>query len=415
MSIELHDAAPTLAPAAPAPSAPVRALADRVREAAARGTALRIVGARQWLDAGRPVRERRSVEELDVGALRGIVEYVPGDLTLTALAGTPLSEIAEATAANGQWLALDPHGTDAGTIGATVATASSGPLATGFGTPRDAVLGVEFVTGTGAVVRGGGRVVKNVAGFDLVRLVTGAWGTLGAITEVTVRLRARPVVDVTLALPVAHARGGDTAAKLAVALRALPFVPYAAELVSSSLARELSMGSGIGDHDVLLVRIGGSPAAVEAQRDALVALASLAGASTGAMAEVRADAWARLRAADAGSGIIMRVSAVPSRFGEAWEAAARVATALPGTRTHGSVLRGVVRCLSPVPDSAPTAVAAAIADITRPVLELRRVFERLPSVLWPALAPTAIGDRLSSRLRDAFDPHGILNPGILGE
>src|SRR5439155_9619738 len=102
----------------------------------------------------------------------GIVEYVPGDLTLTARAGTTLAEIRDATAAEQQWLALDPHGSDDGTIGATVATASAGPLATAFGTPRDLVLGVEFLTGGGALARGGGRVVKNVAGFDLVRLLT---------------------------------------------------------------------------------------------------------------------------------------------------------------------------------------------------------------------------------------------------
>src|SRR5919199_245968 len=84
--------------------------------------------------------------------------------------------------------------------GARWRTASYGPLATAFGTPRDAVLGAEFVTGTGAVVRGGGRVVKNVAGFDLVRLVIGAWGTLGVLTEITVRLRARPEIDETVAV-----------------------------------------------------------------------------------------------------------------------------------------------------------------------------------------------------------------------
>ena len=132
--------------------------------------------------------------------LSGITEYVPGDLTLTARAGTTLGEIRDATAAHGQWLALDPYGADEGTIGATIATASAGPLSTFFGGPRDLVLGVEFVTGDGVVARGGGRVVKNVAGFDLTRLITGSWGTLGVVTEVTLRLHARPRGDETFAL-----------------------------------------------------------------------------------------------------------------------------------------------------------------------------------------------------------------------
>ena len=127
---------------------------------------------------------------------------MPGDLTLTARAGTTLAEIERATAAERQLLALDPYGTARGTIGATIATASAGPLAHAFGTPRDLVLGLEFVTGDGAVIRAGGRVVKNVAGFDLTRLLTGAWGTLGVITEVSVRLRALPEMEESVALAV---------------------------------------------------------------------------------------------------------------------------------------------------------------------------------------------------------------------
>ena len=91
----------------------------------ARGTTLRIVGRGTWLDAGRPVQ---ATETLSTRELSGITEYVPGDLTLTARAGTTLGEIRDATAAHGQWLALDPYGTDDGTIGATVATGSAGPL-----------------------------------------------------------------------------------------------------------------------------------------------------------------------------------------------------------------------------------------------------------------------------------------------
>src|SRR5262249_14494165 len=107
----------------------VGALRDRVLEAAQQGTPLRVTGRGTWLDAGRPVQASESVSTRD---LMGITAYVPGDLTLTALAGTTLGEIRAATAANGQWLALDPHGSDEGTLGATVATGSAGPLLTFF-------------------------------------------------------------------------------------------------------------------------------------------------------------------------------------------------------------------------------------------------------------------------------------------
>ena len=125
----------------------------------------------------RPKRCRRASSS-------GIVEYVPGDLTLTARAGTTLGEIRDATArarsvARARSARLRRrHDRRDGRHGV------GRPLATSFGTPRDLVLGVEFVTGAGAVARGGGRVVKNVAGFDLTRLITGSWGTLGVITEV---------------------------------------------------------------------------------------------------------------------------------------------------------------------------------------------------------------------------------------
>ena len=157
-----------------------RAINDAIEDSAP----LRIAGAANWLDAGRPVV---STNRLSLAEHSGVIDYVPGDLTITAAAGTSLRDIQRITGEHGQWFPLDPHGRDEGTIGATIATGSYGPLAHSFGRARDLVLGVEFVTGDGRVVRGGGRVVKNVAGFDLVRLVTGLWGTIGVITEATLR------------------------------------------------------------------------------------------------------------------------------------------------------------------------------------------------------------------------------------
>ncbi|HEY8310708.1 MAG TPA: FAD-binding protein, partial [Gemmatimonadaceae bacterium] len=148
-------------------------VAALVREAAERRTGLRIVGRGSWLGAGEPVGSER---RLDLADDAGVVAYVPDDLTVTVRAGTTLQEVGETLGAHGQWIALDPEGGAGVTVGATVATCSYGPSASLFGTPRDQVLGMTVVLGTGEVIHVGGRVVKNVAGFDMTRLMIGAWG-----------------------------------------------------------------------------------------------------------------------------------------------------------------------------------------------------------------------------------------------
>ena len=163
-------------------------IASVIRDAASSQTALRIVGRGTWLDAGDPVAADRDISLADDAA---IVAYAPDDLTVTARAGTTLRDLALALARRDQWIALDPDGGQDITIGATVATCSYGPAASQYGTARDQVLGMTVVLGTGDIVRPGGRVVKNVAGFDLTRLMIGAWGTLGVITEITLRVRSR--------------------------------------------------------------------------------------------------------------------------------------------------------------------------------------------------------------------------------
>src|SRR5205807_1279887 len=151
------------------------------------------------------------------------------------------------------------------TVGATLATASYGPLAHHFGTPRDITLGVEFVTGAGDTVRGGGRVVKNVAGFDLTRLATGSWGTIGVLTEATLRLRALPAVDATLVIDLGPTEWDVERTRFE--LRRLPFVPLAAQLLDGNLARALALGAR---GPVFLVRLGGNEEAVAAQREQLL-------------------------------------------------------------------------------------------------------------------------------------------------
>src|SRR5690606_34521177 len=132
---------------------------------------------------------------------------------------------ARVTAAERQWLALDPFGPAESTLGATIATASAGPLAHAFGAPRDNVLGLEAVTGVAETVRTGGRVVKNVAGFNLTRLFTGSWGTLAVITEARVRLRALPEMEESWSIFVDEAH--EPLEALLARLRFAPIEPLA--------------------------------------------------------------------------------------------------------------------------------------------------------------------------------------------
>ena len=350
---------------------------------------LRIIGRGTWLDAGRPVND---AVPLSLAEDDAIVEYVASDLTLTARAGATLLDIARVTAAEGQWLALDPFGSPTGTLGATIATGSAGPLAHGFGTPRDNVLGIEAVTGTGDIVRAGGRVVKNVAGFDLTRLFTGAWGTLAVITEATVRLRALPerTQTITLALP-----PNDALERWLAKLRALPFSLLALELLNAPLARAL----GLGERSLLLGRLGGNDDSVRAQLRALGAL--------GEMRPAPKESWSALARIEPAGASVVRVSAPPSRLHVLW---ARLSSSDDGSLVHAAVGRGVVRCIHPAVANAP--LAPWIEHVSQ--AEGTHIFERLPASEWSRI-PSRVNDPLSRAVRDAFDPQRVLNRGILGE
>jgi glycolate oxidase FAD binding subunit len=400
---------------------------DAVRDAAAMRSALRIVGRGTWLDGGHPVAP--DARPIRIDALDGIMAYVPGDLTLTARAGTALSTIEAATAAEGQWLPLDPfssaeHG---GSIGATIATASAGPLAHAVGLPRDIVLGLEVVTGEGVIIRTGGAVVKNVAGFDLTRLFTGAWGTLGVLTEVTVRLRGRPARDETLVISRRPRRGarvdrGNPIDELLGALRAAPVLPLAFELVNVRLASQIGVPLS-GAEPVVIARIAGNAERVAGERAALAAV--------GDVVEISPDVWTALRRAESGVGAgaaVLRWAQPPMRLADTWVHAGLASAPFPEALVHASVDRGIVRAIIPEPASAP--LAAAIArDAAQPLDATGErkapdgtssftgtcIPERLPPWLWGAVGARGMRDALSRRVRRAFDPSHVLNPGILGE
>lgn len=378
-----------------APASPTARVLERVLAAREQGAPIRLRGAGTWLHAGRPVE---STETLSLADDSGIVEYVPGDLTLTARAGTPLSEVTAATGAHGQWLPLDPWGGDAGTLGATVSTATAGPHAHAMGLPRDVVLGIEMVSGAGQVIRAGGRVVKNVAGFDLTRLAVGSWGTLGVITEVSVRLRARPEHTRTLAFDAPSAAGEQALNDLAVRLRSLPFTPLACEVLHADLADRLRVGS----HDAVCVRVAGNRRSVDAQADRL--------RDIGALRDAPDDVWTSLREAEPDAIGSWRWSQLPSLFGGTWTAAVRATRALDGVLLHGSPLRGIVRIVVAAHSRAPAADVARAAEAFAGTIAI----EALPAAAWSHVISRPGHDPLSRAIRAKFDPARVLNRGIWG-
>lgn len=374
---------------------------------------VRITANGSWMSAGRPVKAER---ELSVRGISGIVEYVPGDLTITVRAGTPHSEIDAATFSEGQWLGLDPSGADLGTIGATVATASVGPLVHGIGAVRDLVLGLEVVAGDGVVTRSGGKVVKNVAGFDLVRLQTGAWGSLGVITEVSLRLRARPEVDATVAIEL-DARTPMLAHL--VKLRNLTIAPLALELISAPLARSL----GVADQNAFLVRLGGNEARVAGQRAQLATMGSLISCETSVWEKLRSveqqlHANEAKLSSNADDVAVARVSHLPSQLADTWSHvhSELASIGLQQALIRATISRGVIRVVIPRPaDVAATEFQSTLASITRTIAAPggHVVWEQLPSQTWTGV-PSAVSDDLSRGLQRTFDPRNRCNFGVLG-
>lgn len=170
-------------------------LSERIREAAAYRRPLRIRGG----STKDFYAYKLDGEPLDVSGYRGVIDYEPSELVMTARAGTPLSEIEDALAAGGQMLACEPPYFGPGaTLGGCVAAGFSGPRRASAGSVRDFVLGTRILNGAGEDLRFGGQVMKNVAGFDLSRLMTGSFGTLGVILEASLKVLPRPEEEITL-------------------------------------------------------------------------------------------------------------------------------------------------------------------------------------------------------------------------
>ena len=189
-----------------------------------------------------------------------IIEHEPADLIAIAEAGVRLTDFNRTLSENGQWLPLDPPDDGRATLGGVVATGLGGAQQMAFGRPRGSVIGMKVVLADGNVIKAGGRVVKNVAGYDLCKLFTGSYGTLGVITEINFKLRPRPERQATV-IATGDAPTLITAAQSIMQAR---LFPVALELMSPAFARELEIAT---DQCVLLVRFAGNKKAVTFQTD----------------------------------------------------------------------------------------------------------------------------------------------------
>jgi glycolate oxidase FAD binding subunit len=225
----------------------IEALAETVARRVAEGHAIYPQGGRTALDyGGTPAQPGIAI---DTRSLNRVIDYPHADMTITVEAGLTLAALQTILAEHCQRLPLDAPHPDRATLGGIFATNTSGPRRFGAGRPRDLILGIRFVTAEGKIVKGGGRVVKNVAGYDFPRLLTGALGTLGIIAEMTLKVRPIPEATALVGIPFATAEG---VAQALDRLNTSGTRPIAVELLNRSGARLLGGPLGPLDAEWLL-------------------------------------------------------------------------------------------------------------------------------------------------------------------
>ena len=236
-----------MTPESVTPSTP-HEVAETLRHASEQRQSVLIRGAGTKLDWGRPA-ERVDVV-LDMRRLNRVLAHEHGDLTATIEAGATLHDVNEALGRHGQWLPLDPPLAERATIGGILATNDSGPLRHRYGAPRDLVIGIQLATTDGVLSKAGGQVVKNVAGYDLSKLVTGSFGSLAAIVSATFKLSPLPAASKTIRIAAADF---DSLGQLVRAVMASQLEPIAfesprtinAEPGSATCGREAERPSGL--------------------------------------------------------------------------------------------------------------------------------------------------------------------------
>ena len=386
--------------------------AEIVRAAAERSARLKIVGG-----GTRGVCDGVAANAvLSTRRLSGIVSYNPAEMTMSALSGTPVSEIEAVLTERRQMLAfepMDPRGilgaTGEPTIGGVFAANVSGPRRLSVGAARDHLLGIRFVNGEGAVIKSGGRVMKNVTGLDLVKFLAGSHGTLGLLTEVTFKVLPLPPASATIVL------SGLNDAEAAGAMARVMGMPYevssAAHLPESVRGRFL--GGALPDGAATVLRLEGLTATVSARAEKLAAACSVAGPVAVIEDDASRKLWQEIRdVAPYGDGTeraLWCLSVAPTA-GHQLLAALRLET---GVDAFYDWQGGRVWLRMEADPEAETIrryiklLGGGHARLVRASAAMRAVtpaFEPEP----PAVAA------LSARLREKFDPKGIFNPGLMG-
>ena len=339
-------------------------LAERIRAAAEKQTPLRIVGGNSKAFYGQPV----SGDELDVKPFCGIIEYEPSELVISVRAGTPLSEVEAALAECGQVLPFEPpHFGDNATIGGAVAAGLSGPARAARGSVRDFVLGVRIIDGLGINQRFGGKVIKNVAGYDVSRLMTGALGTLGVITEISFKILPLPVMQETI--------GFEMTADKAI------------DQLNRWAAQPLPLSASCYAGDRLWVRLSGTSSAVAAAKTKL----------GGEIVSNPNQFWDDVREQNAD----FFKSSLPL-----WRLSVPSVTA-PISLLGKQLIEwgGAQRWLSS--DAPHETIRDAVAKIGGHATRFHN--QRGTGPVFHELAPVIA--TLHRRLKSTFDPRGILNPG----
>jgi glycolate oxidase FAD binding subunit len=353
----------------------LRAVRDAVRDSAGPLAVAGAGTAAGWAGALDPV-----AAVVDLSGLTGIIAHNPGDMTVSVRAGTPLRELNAELAGHGQHVAFDAaRVADGATVGGLLSTADAGPAALVYGSLRDLVIGTTLVLADGTVARSGGHVIKNVAGYDLTKLVHGAYGTVAVVAEVVLRLHPLPRAVGTLALPVTL----DEAAEHAARVLGSAYEPAALEWVS--------------DPGALLVRLEGTEAALPARVDRMREL-------LGPVADdpPAGDPWGEHARLTRGTldDVVMRLGVRPSRL------PALLAT-LPARSVTGGLGTGVATVALPAdPDVVTAAHAAVHAAGGTSVLRNRPAGLDAPA--WGP-EPSALG--VLRAVKTAFDPGGRLGPG----
>ena len=352
---------------------------------------------------------------LDLRQLNRVLAYEPADMTATVQAGIRLSDLQRRVGEAGQLWPLDPPRADRATVGGIVAASLAGPLRCRYGSVRDLVLGVRMAHADGTVTTAGSRVVKNATAYDLTKLYTGSYGTLGVLLETTLRLQPRPAVERGWLL-----RGTTIEQCHEAATRILGshLAPNRVELLDEACAGVCGISEA---GSALVVSFAGVGEAVQDQGESAGTLAREHGLRA---AEVKnsADMWRALQDwpwpahgwASSAVSVLWRGSVLPSDAGKAMHAV-RDATsghgdvAIAATASHG-VLRGALRASTG--DLAARGVAAAREALTSlggflVVMEAPKALRATLDVWGPMPAEV----KWMREIRAAFDPKGILNPG----